>query len=192
NRMFLKRYAMDNALLSPVGAFAEDIYAITLQGDLAVGSSRIFDRRTGRTVYHLPFTTTVMAASGDQSKLFLYNSGAQQLATIPLTQVAPIPGPGLNPTPANGAVVSLPLDQLSWTASPLALRYEVYFSTNSTEVANAVSGSQADLGSVTNASIALAGPLELGRTYYWRVDAAGVSTMTTGAVWGFQVAPMTI
>src|SRR5204863_510971 len=81
----------------------------------------------GRTLYTLPVQASIQAVSGKQDKLFLFNSASKSLQVVRMDQIASVPGPGLAPLPADGSVVSLPLSRLSWSTSPLALRYAVYF-----------------------------------------------------------------
>jgi hypothetical protein len=73
--------------------------------------------------------------------------------------------------------------QLSWAPGMGALLHYVYFGD--------------DLDTVTNATGALPlpllthnpGPLEPGKTYYWRIDEFSASGTITGDVWSFTTAP---
>jgi subtilisin-like proprotein convertase family protein len=84
-----------------------------------------------------------------------------------------------NPSPADGAVGMATDVVLSWTAGLGAKLHSVYFGD--------------DLDTVTNASGAPPlpvttfnpGPLEQGKTYYWRVDEFNPPTTVTGNVWSF-------
>jgi hypothetical protein len=103
-----------------------------------------------------------------------------------------VPGPGLNPVPADGATVVLPVPRLAWDISPVGLRYQVFFGGDSAAVAAATPGSPLQLGEVTGPSIALAAPLGPGQSYFWRVDVVRFSSTTVGAVWRFTVAPIVV
>jgi len=80
DRIFVKRQLVSaSSLTNLLASFAEDIYAITSQGDLAFGPTQVFDGRTGQSIYHLPVTTTVKAVSGDDDKLFMFDPATGQL-----------------------------------------------------------------------------------------------------------------
>ncbi|MDI6450386.1 LamG-like jellyroll fold domain-containing protein [Anaerobaca lacustris] len=97
--------------------------------------------------------------------------------------------------PAHGAV-DVPVDVvLVWKPGQFAHTQDVYFGTAYNDVNDA---SRADLRGVlvsqgqSGTTYDPAGPLDLGRTYYWRVDtfeADGV-TLHKGAVWSFTVEPV--
>lgn len=179
------------ANLGEIGNLGEEIYATTAHGDLALGSAHVFNVNNGQSIYTWPFSTSVMAVSGDQTKVVLFNTTTKQLVTIPMSAIATVPGPGLNPNPPDGAVVNLPLTSASWTASPFALSYRVFFGTNQAAVSAANTNSPLYLGSTANTSLALPS-LSAGMTYYWRVDGAGFSSTTTGPVWSFTTPTITV
>src|SRR5262249_9365765 len=152
-----------DANLNELGNLADEIYATTLHGDLAFSATKVFNAATGQSIYTLPFSSTATAVSGNQDKVYLFNTTTHQLTVIPLTQIGRGPGPGLNPSPANGEVVGLPLSKLSWTASPFAVGYTVYLGTNAAALAAATTNSPEFLGTVTSPSITLSNALQLGR-----------------------------
>ena len=179
-----------NADLSKLKHIDEEIYATTAHGDLALGERHAYDSRTGESVYTWPFATTVMAVSGDQQKVFLFNSEIKQLSSVPMADIADVPPPGINPTPKDGELVNLPLAQLSWTANPFAARYYVYFGTNQAQVASASTNAPQYIGATFGTTFAVPLALNPGKTYYWRVDSQWYSRTTTGSVWSFT--PFTI
>jgi hypothetical protein len=189
--LFWQGYIYD-ANLNELGSLGEEIYATTAHGDLALGAQHVFNAHNGQTVYTWPFSASVMAVSGDQQKVFLYNSASNQLITIPMSAIASVPGPGLNPTPAEGSVVNPPLAQVSWTASPLALSYRIFCGTNQAAVAAADTNSALYLGLTTSNSFSLPAPVGLGLTYYWRVDSVGFSSTIIGTIWSFTVSPLMV
>ncbi|MGN6641892.1 MAG: immunoglobulin domain-containing protein, partial [Verrucomicrobiota bacterium] len=130
--------------------------------------------------------------SGDQKKLFRYNTGTASVVIYDMAAIASVSGPDPMPTPADGAVVSLPLTNLNWSVSPLALSYDVYFGTNQAQVASATNGSSLHLGRVTAPPQSLPGLLSPGMTYYWRVDVVGFSATNTGPVWSFTTATLSV
>jgi len=90
-----------------------------------------------------------------------------------------------NPVPSDGAKFIIPESvELTWTAGMDAILHNVYFGE--------------DLETVTNATGAppqpdttfSPGPLELEKTYYWRVDEFDEDSAThTGDVWSFSTLP---
>ncbi len=102
-------------------------------------------------------------------------------------------GRAVQPHPANGAR-DVPGDTLlTWTASESATAHDVYLGTSLADVEAASRDNPMDVlriqGQPTTA-YAPQGPLEYGRTYYWRideVDAASGNTIVTGAIWSFKV-----
>lgn len=181
-----------DANLNVLGDLGEEIYATTAHGDLALGVQHVFNSNNGQILYTWPFSSSVMAVSGDQQKVFLYNSTSNQIVIIPMSSIASVPGPGLNPIPANGAVINPPLPQVSWTVSPFALSYQVYLGTNSAAVAAADTNSPLYLGTTSTNSFALSEAVVPGMTYFWRVDSVGFSGVTTGSVWSFTVSALTV
>jgi len=115
-------------------------------------------------------------------------------------EVSDVMGGGLTginagvPVPANAATDVPRDDDLSWTAGGLADTHNVYLGTSPDEVRNA---SVANPGGVLvsqgqSETTFDPGRLELGQTYYWRVDevnAAPDNTVFKGAVWSFTVEP---
>jgi hypothetical protein len=90
------------------------------------------------------------------------------------------PGNATQPNPADGAV-NVAFDKiLSWSPGPTAATHDVYLGTTSPP---------AFVGNLTEISYD-PGPLELGTTYYWQVDAIEADGMTkyTGDVWSFTTA----
>jgi len=71
---------------------------------------------------------------------------------------------------------------LSWTAGFGAKLHSIYFGDDYDTVANATDGKSTG---VTNFS---PGPLDLEKTYYWRVDEFDAATTHTGDVWSFTTA----
>ncbi len=94
-------------------------------------------------------------------------------------------------SPKDGAT-DVPCDTaLSWTPGPFAKTHNVYLGTsfedvNSADLSKAVSKGQ------TETTFKPAGPLEYGKTYYWRVDEVNAPPSTTifkGNIWKFTVEP---
>jgi hypothetical protein len=87
------------------------------------------------------------------------------------------------PVPADNALFIDPAGAtLSWTAGLGGKLHYVYLGDDYDAVANATGGQQ--LGTVTYNT----GPLEAGKTYYWRVDESDGYSIYTGEVWSFTTA----
>ncbi len=88
-----------------------------------------------------------------------------------------------NPTPGDGARFTATDVTLSWTAGFGAKLHTVYFGDNFDDVSAASGG--ASLPTTTYDP----GPLELGKTYYWRVDEFDAVTTHKGDIWSFTTRP---
>jgi len=86
------------------------------------------------------------------------------------------------PQPATGAKFINPNMTLSWTAGFGSKLHFVYFGDNFDDVSSAVGGAPLGLTTYTP------GPLETGKSYYWRVDEYDGSARHTGDVWSFTTA----
>ena len=94
------------------------------------------------------------------------------------------PKKAYNPIPVDGAQFEAPNVEISWTPGLKAILHTVYFGDNFDDVNSAVvSIPQAD------ATYTPADPLELEKTYYWRVDEFDDATTSKGDVWSFRIKP---
>jgi hypothetical protein len=90
------------------------------------------------------------------------------------------------PVPPNGSKTVKPDADLMWLDGLGATGHDVYFGTSRKAVATAENGSPESLGR-HNTNILSPGLLELGQTYYWRVDAIAPAGAARGPVWTFTV-----
>jgi len=86
-----------------------------------------------------------------------------------------LPYPASNPYPTDGAIGISTTADLSWTASPYAISYDVYFGT---------SNPPPFIGNQSNTTYD-PGTMDYNTTYYWRIDAVGDTGRTNGWVWSF-------
>jgi len=141
----------------------------------------------GRSEYADPYFNGVL----DDFRIYNEALSAAEIGKI----VRGVMAPASKPSPADGAV-DVPRDQvLGWNAGEFAKTHDVYLGTVSADVQNAerakplnvlVSQGQAD-GSYDPPAV-----LELGKTYYWRIDEVNAAPSTTifkGDVWHFTVEP---
>jgi hypothetical protein len=97
--------------------------------------------------------------------------------TVPLREA-------YDPVPDNGTkFLAIDAKTLSWTAGLGAKLHYVYFGDDYDTVANATGAAQQVFANYTT------GPLELGKTYYWRVDESDGTNIYTGDVWSFSTRP---
>jgi hypothetical protein len=92
------------------------------------------------------------------------------------------PKTAYNPVPSDGAKFIATDTILSWTAGFGAMMHTVYFGDDYDTVANATGGKAGALASFNP------GPLEIEKTYYWRVDETETGGMHKGDVWSFTTA----
>ncbi|HXJ57773.1 MAG TPA: immunoglobulin domain-containing protein [Verrucomicrobiae bacterium] len=192
SRVFNKQQAFATTNLATVLAeYAENLYGVSLHGEIVVGDRTIFNAVSGAALTSLPFSARVMGFSGDQKRLFLYQSDPSQVYLMDLSSLGFLSGPNLIPTPADGATIALPLASLRWSSSPVALGYRVYFGTNQAQVAAAGPASPLNLGTVQSSEIPAPPGLVSASRYFWRVDELRFgSNVSTGAVWRFETAPI--
>jgi hypothetical protein len=93
------------------------------------------------------------------------------------------PRTAFEPVPRDGSKFIDPENPvLNWTVGFDARQHTVYFGDDFDTVANAAGGSTTG---ITNYN---PGPLEFGKTYYWRVDESDGSAIYKGDVWSFTTA----
>jgi len=91
------------------------------------------------------------------------------------------PSTAYAPEPADGAEFVDPNVTLSWQPGYRAKLHTVYFGDNFTEVSNASAGHPQGTAAYSP------GLLEIGKTYYWRVDEFDAIATHKGDVWSFTV-----
>jgi hypothetical protein len=94
------------------------------------------------------------------------------------------------PNPSNKKT-DIPRDVvLSWEPGPEAVAHDVYFGSDIDEVAGADASSPLLVSPAQDSNTYDAGRLELGQTYYWRIDDIADSTVWKGTVWSFTIEPV--
>ncbi len=90
------------------------------------------------------------------------------------------------PKPIDAAASIFPSQTLSWLPGKMAVKHQVYFSSNQADVVDGKPA--ADKGTVTDTKLN-AGVLRASTTYYWRVDELTSDGQTNkGPVWSFTTA----
>ena len=118
----------------------------------------------------------------------LYNKALTELEIRNVMRIDP--DRAWNPSPQQGASVILnEMLAVEWSAGDGATRHDVYFGTDAQAVASADTVNTLGVykGRRTTASFD-PGELELGTTYFWRIDEVKSDlSITTGAVWSFTI-----
>ncbi len=130
-----------------------------------------------------------MSSGGDESfdgmldDVRIYNRALTQNGIQVIVQGEEFPHAS-NPYPADGAVLADTNVTLSWEPGFGATLHYFYFGDDYDVVSNATGGMP------WGASTHSPGTLDLGMTYYWRVDEVQVDgTIHTGDVWSFSILP---
>jgi hypothetical protein len=119
---------------------------------------------------------------------YLWNNGDGNTAALPDPEKAS------DPNPANGATVDLAdATPLSWTVGEYAVKHDVYFGSTFDDVNDADSSDTTGIyrGRETLPIYTPSEALELGQTYYWRIDEVNAppdNDIYMGKVWSFTVA----
>ncbi|WCJ58814.1 immunoglobulin domain-containing protein [Fontisphaera persica] len=169
-----------------VQVFDENIYAISMDGRYAFGRSKVYNVMTGNVVTNYPFASNVQAVSDRHKKLFRYQAATETMFIYPLGYLGDVAGIQPKGIPADGATVSAVMTNLSWTAYPPALAFDVYWGTNAQDVAQAGLNSACYLGRTQGTTMGLPGALAPGRDYYWRLDVFTHTFTNRGPVWSFH------
>jgi hypothetical protein len=93
-----------------------------------------------------------------------------------------------NPSPADGAEGVAPDAELGWSAGVGAAEHHLFFGTDSDQVSEANLAVWKGALPVEANSYDPCGLLELGTTYYWRIDEVNDGNQVRGDVWSFTTA----
>ena len=175
-------------LLWAPGAFAvtHDVYAGESFDDVSSGAADTFignqassDLIVGFPGY--PFPTGLVPGTtyywrvdevNDSEPNSPWKGDVWRFTVPPKTAYAPVPADG-------GESVAVDAE-LSWTGGFGAKLHTVYFGDNFDEISNAAGGAL-----LADATFTPPGPLELAKTYYWRVDEFDPPFTHKGEVWSF-------
>jgi hypothetical protein len=94
------------------------------------------------------------------------------------------PATASNPSPADGVQFVHPDQDLRWEKGLGNLFHTIYFGTSFDEVDQATTGGMMTIDPTNDP-----GPLELGKTYFWRVDEFDGLKTYKGSVWSFTTLP---
>jgi hypothetical protein len=181
------------------------IFSVTVKdaGGSATTTGIDISNTTGSTVRTLADATkfsTVITANGkdDVSLVFHQTSPSNPVATaisvINGFELASIDtGTALAPVPPNQAT-DVPRDGtvLSWIATTNAVSHDVYLGVDFDDIDDGTTASAVYKGR-QSANSFNPGRLELGQTYYWRVDeVTSGGAISKGNIWSFTVEPLSV
>ncbi|MCX6856971.1 MAG: choice-of-anchor D domain-containing protein [Verrucomicrobia bacterium] len=163
-------------------------YAASAYGNALAGTDVLIDSETGATLKTYTATPGVMAFDGDQKALIYLHRTLNRLARL---EVPNLNSTQLTPLLTDGGLLPSTPPSLIWNGTPTAASYDVYLGTDPVAVAaanNQFSGT-AYLGNTPAGSFSIdPSTLQLGLTYYWRVDIRNLDDTTIkGSVWSFRL-----
>ncbi len=147
-----------------------------------------FARASGKEDYRADYAVEFGGVAARYVKITANsNWGGGLLKQYGLSEVRflAIPVLARNPEPAAGATDVNPQAVLSWRAGRAAAQHRVYLSTDANEVIDGT----APVGTVAEPRFDTEGLLELGRTYYWKVNEVNDledPSVWEGEVWSFS------
>jgi len=181
HEMLIWNYNVAVELLLGFGAKDVTIEYSENGADWAVLGDVVFNQGTTKSDYTANTTVDLGGVAAQYVKITV-NGAYGALGQYGLSEVRflYIPVQAREPQPADGAVDMAPDTDLTWRAGREAVSHEVYLSTDP-EVLERID--------TTSATTVDPGALELGATYYWRIDEVNetqaISTWA-GAVWSFS------
>jgi hypothetical protein len=158
-----------------------------------VDTATEFAQATGASGYAANTTVDFGDAVGKYVRITIASNwgGIVKQAGLSEVRFLVIPETARQPVPAAGATAVDPRSALSWRAGREAAQHQLYVSTDANQVRNGT----ALAGTVSTTSFDGSAVLQLGKTYYWKVnevnDAMKPSTWE-GDVWSFSTAAVLV
>lgn len=168
-------YIFDPDNDTPTSEYGNPGYTGTLAGLISKGLITAYDVKNGE-----------IAANDQRVVVKLdYNRTNPGKTTLFATTLDPYLA--WNPNPCNGASGQPQLTIISWSQGKNAASHNMYFGTSFNDVNNATTSSPEFKGNqVLDANSYDAGPLDLGKTYYWRIDEVNGLNIWKGNIWSFS------
>jgi len=150
-----------------------------------------FSRAPGLPTYDQYDEITLGGIAAKRVRLTIQSNfgGFMQAYSLSEVRFSMIPAAARTPVPESGSAGVLPNGVVSWRAGRESAQSTVSLSTDPNEVAD---GLAASVTSNTNSLDLGAFDLQLGQTYYWRVDEVNEAEATSvwaGPVWHFSTVP---
>jgi hypothetical protein len=184
--------------------FTEPVRLITTSDDgvrLYVDGRLVIDNWTDHGTTDNTATIDMVAGQYHMIVMEWYENGGGAVAQLSWQsdslprQIIPqgwlqLPVRATSPSPMNNEPSAAQDSVLSWAAGDDATGHHVYFGDDADAVANADTATAGVYRGQQAAEVTTynPGPLEWGKTYYWRVDEIHPDGVQTGAVWSFTAA----
>ncbi|MCP4453573.1 MAG: discoidin domain-containing protein, partial [Planctomycetes bacterium] len=189
----MKVWNSNGSAESAIGWGVKDVeIATSVDGenwDVLAGANQ-FNRAPGLPSYNQYDTIDFGGAAARMVRLNILSNWGGILMSYGLSEVqfGMIPTQARTPDPASGAMDVLPNAVVTWRAGRQADEHVLYVSTDVNAVAD---GSASSVTSASNAIDLTSFAVELGQSYYWRVDEVNESetpSVWAGPVWDFSTA----
>ncbi len=168
--------------------FPEDIYSLSPDGVFAASSSKVYLTETGEVFAEFPFQTEIQTFLSVQQKLVLTHPNTLDVFYF---DFAVVKGPELlnvGRFPENNALAQ-PFINLEWGHVPGNSTYKVFLSDNRQDIEMGDPDISRLVGETNDNFMSLKNPLELGATYYWRIDLLVDDKRYPGHIFSFEVLP---
>lgn len=187
-----KNYQFSSDLNISRGYVPAAFYGASAYGNALASANEIISSETGATLQTYTAKNGVLAFTGDQKALIYLHGTLNQLVRLTVPNLS---STDLSPRFADGGLLPAAPSSLLWNSSPTAASYDVYLGTDSAAVAaanNQASGT-AYLGNTPATSFSInPSTLQLGVTYYWRIDIRNLDNSTVkGSIWSFRLPAVT-
>lgn len=174
-------------------ARTSSIVATSAYGHALVFGDALVESLGGTTLASLPSGIQAAVFTAYQDALIYQHPIQQRPIRVALSGIVELPSVSLRPIIPDAGSVTLDLTALSWSGLPTATSYDVYLG-NEEESVRMAGTSSVGVYRLNTAGVSYTlpqGTLQLGMTYYWRIDArAPDGTVQRGQVWSFRVAPI--
>ncbi len=199
--VFLKTIAVSTQDINDIQKnHSSAVWSISPGGEWVATATAVYDFTTGNQLFGIPDATTTLngytdrkaqAFSSDYNNFVYFDPTSRTLRSLNLVDLIGAGPGGQSVTPAPGSVVTPP-SKLSWAARPGISQYHVYLGTSAAAVSAATPASPEFMGAFSGTQYPFGTPLELGTTYYWRLDPISQIGPQQGSVNSFIVSPISL
>ncbi len=177
--------------LNPVAAADGLIHALNADASLLITRNALRHVPSMRLIASNEFGSFGAAWFCDAAGTLIYqvepgDKGVPVYAILRYDRLLKIDAGDIIPATADGSVVASAEWTPAWSDLPAAASFRVFFGEDAAEVAAATAGSPLELGVTTTPAWTDALPLDMERTYYWKVIAEGPGGSAESAVWSFR------
>ncbi len=190
----MKTWNSNGAAESAIGWGVKDVvieYSVDGENWTVLPDATQLSRASGLPTYAQPDEIAFNGVPAKMVRLDIESNWGGVLMSYGLSEVqfTMIPSQARTPEPASGTTDIQPDDTVTWRAGREAATHTVTIGTDANAVAN---GTAPSVTTNTNGLDLSTLDLQLGETYYWRVDEvndAEETTVWTGPVWSLSIVP---